>query len=109
MSYAHEFDFYEAWARLEIDGVFRAPERRFAAGAAFLRGQGRGRVKAIRGLERAQAELGALVVEAKLPRRGQIPSSSYEGDGYVIVRHRDTAVVERALSRLVSIIRVELG
>ena len=33
----------------------------------------------------------------------------YEGDGYAIVRHPETAVVEEALKRIVSRVRVELG
>jgi hypothetical protein len=36
-------------------------------------------------------------------------SGSYEGDGYVIVRHPDTAVVTDALWRLITGVRVELG
>ena len=45
----------------------------------------------------------------KLPHVGQSPASSYEGEGYVILRHPETAVVEQALLRLISLIRVELG
>jgi len=41
--------------------------------------------------------------------RSQPPSDSYEGDGFVIVRHPDTAVVENALIEIVSTIRVELA
>ena len=109
ISYAHDFHFYRAWAKLMIDHTFDPPERAFAAGAAFLRGQGKGRVKAIRGLAQAQREIGQLVVETNLPKLGQSPSSSYEGEGYVILRHRETEVVEKALYRLISLIRVELG
>ena len=109
ISYAHDVSFYRVWARVMIDGAFDRPERRYAAGAAFLRGQGRGRVKAIHGLDLAQRDLGALVVEAQLPRPGQLPSSSYEGDGYVILRHPETRAVEEALRRLISTVRVELG
>ena len=47
-------------------------------------------------------------MQARLPEAGQPTSSSYEGDGYVIVRHRDTDVVERALEQLITTIRVEL-
>ncbi|MEM7050064.1 MAG: hypothetical protein AAF604_10405 [Acidobacteriota bacterium] len=107
-SYAHDFDLYRAWARLMIFDEFEPPVRRFAAGAAFLRGQGRGRVHRIVGLEQLQQELGPLVVESHLPRPGQAPSTSYEGEGFVIVRHRRTEVVERALHRIVSTLRVEL-
>lgn len=109
ISYAHDMDFYRAWAGVVIDGQFSRPERRYAAGAAYLRGQGSGRVKAIHGLGRAQEEIGHLVVESDLPRLGQPPTGSYEGEGYVILRHPETSVVAKALHRLVSLIRVELG
>ncbi len=109
LSYAHDVDFYRAWPRLLTFGEFEPPPRRFAAGAAYIRGQGRGRVRAIRGLDEAQRRFGRLVVEAKLPREGQPPSDSYEGDGYVIVRDPDTAVVEHALTEIVKLIRVELA
>ena len=109
MSWAHERDFYSEWARLMIYDNFDPPERRFAAGAAFLRGQGEGRIRAVHGLEEMQREVGELVVEARLPKEGATPSSSYEGDGYVIVRHPDTGVVAHALRRLIETIRVELA
>ncbi len=109
ISYAHDIHFYKVWAQVVIDGTFEPPQREYAAGAAFLRGQGRGRVRQIRGLEQAQRDLGPLVVESHLPNVGQFPSSSYEGDGYVILRHRETAVVEDALQRLISVVRVDLG
>ena len=109
ISAAHDFDFYGAWARSVVFDSFEAPPRRFAAGAAYLRGQGEGKVASLRGLEAAQKELGDLVVEARLPRPGQTPSGSYEGEGYVILRHPETAVVEKALRRLVSLVRVEMA
>ena len=109
MSWAHERDFYSEWARLMIFDTFDPPARRFAAGAAFLRGQGQGRIRAVHGLDEIQQEIGELVVEARLPKEGATPSPSYEGDGYVIVRHPDTAVVERAVRRMIETIRVELG
>ena len=109
MSWAHERDFYSEWARLMIFDTFDPPDRRFAAGAAFLRGQGQGRIRAVHGLDEIQREIGDLVVEARLPKEGATPSTSYEGDGYVIVRHPETAVVEHAVRRLIETIRVELG
>ncbi len=109
LSYAHDIDFYRAWPRLMVLGEFEPPPRRYAAGAAYIRGQGRGSVRAIHGLGEAQRRFGELVVEAKLPREGQPPSDSYEGDGYVIVRHPDTAVVEHALTEIVKLISVELA
>lgn len=109
MSYAHDFSFYRAWAQVAIDGTFPNPTRKFAAGAAFLRGQGDGRVQDVRGLRQAQKEIGHLVVETNLPRLGQPKSSSYEGEGFVVIRHPETDVVRKALHRLISLIRVEMG
>ncbi|HET9252548.1 MAG TPA: hypothetical protein VFP58_10575 [Candidatus Eisenbacteria bacterium] len=109
LSYAHDLDFYKAWARLAVYDEFPVPERRWAVGAAFLRGQGTGRVRAVHGLEKVAKEVGPVVVEARVPREGQSPTGGYEGEGYVVVRHRDTEAVERALARIVTGIRVELG
>ena len=109
ISYAHDLDFYRAWAELMVFDRFDPPARTHAAGAVFLRGQGQGRVTRIRGLEQAQREIGPVVMETRLPRRGQMPSGSYEGEGYVIVRHPETSVVENALERLLELIRVDLG
>jgi hypothetical protein len=109
ISYAHDLDFYRAWARLMVEERFDAPPRRYAAGIAFLRGQGHGQVRAVHGLDRAQEELGDLVVEVRLPRAGQRPAVGYEGEGYVVLRHPDSRVVARALERLVRLVRVEFG
>lgn len=104
----HDFDLYRAWAGLMIFDQFDPPERRYAAGAAFLRAQGHGgRIGPIRGLEEAQRELGDLVVEARLPRPGQPRREGYEGDGWVLLRHPETEVVERGLLKLISTLRVE--
>ncbi len=109
ISYAHDFNLYRSWAQLLVHERFDPPPRKWAVGAAYLRGQGKGRVAAVHGLDQAYREVGPLVIEAKLPSAGQSASSTYEGEGYVILRHPDTDVVARGLSRLVSLIRVELG
>jgi hypothetical protein len=109
LSYAHDIDFYRAWPRLMVFDQFVPPPRRFAAGAAYVRGQGHGRVKRISGLEEAERRFGSLVVEAKLPQEGQAPFDSYEGDGYIIIRHPETQVVKHALQQIVQLIRVELA
>ncbi|GMV10589.1 MAG: hypothetical protein AMXMBFR55_23230 [Gemmatimonadota bacterium] len=109
MSYAHDFDTVQAWARVMIFGEFEPPERKYAAGAAFLRGQGEGRIVAVHGVDEVNRELGSLIVAAKAPAIGATPSTGYEGDGWVIVRHPDTATVERAVLKLVSTIRVEVA
>lgn len=110
ISRAHDFDCVAAWARLMVLGEFTPPPARlYAAGAAYLRGQGQGRVRAIHGWAQAQHELGHLFTDVKLPALGQAPGNTYEGEGYVILRHLDTATVKEALMRLVSLVRVELG
>ena len=109
LCYAHDFDLYSKWAELMVHGRFEPPPRRWAVGTAFLRGQGSGQVQAVQGLDALPQELKSLVIESRLPERGQQSSASYEGDGYVIVRHADTAVVTEALRRLVTTVRVELG
>lgn len=110
LSWAHDFDFYRAWAELVIFGRVAIPPRRYATGAAYLRAQGDGtKIAAVEGIEQARAELGDLVVESKLPQPGQAPTGTYEGEGYVIVRHQETHVVQRALERLVGLVRVRLA
>jgi hypothetical protein len=108
LGYVHDVDMYRVWAELMILGRFTPPERRYAAGTAYLRGQGRGRVRAVHGVAEMQRQIGHLVVEARLPEPGQPSSASYEGEGYVTVRDPDTEVVRDALRRIVSGIRVEL-
>ena len=109
LSVAHDVDMYRAWSELVIHGRFDPPARRYACGAAYLRGQGEGKVTAIHGLDRAQQELGDLVFDVRLPEHGQNRSSSYEGEGWVILRHPDTEVVRAGLQRLVALVQVELG
>ena len=107
ISYANNIDLYRAWARLMVFDRFDPPQREFSAGAAYLRGQGSGPIRAIHGLDQLQQEMEGLVVEARLPVVGRTRSSSYEGDGYIIVRHAETEVVRRALQQIVQTVRVE--
>ena len=109
VSRANDVDFVRAWARVMIQGDFDPPSQRYAAGAAYLRGQGEGRVKEVLGLEQVRRELGELITDYRLPTVGQTPSGSYEGEGFIIVRHPETVVVERAVQRIVSLVRVVLG
>ena len=108
-SRANDFDFVQEWARTVIFGEFRPPVRKYAVGAAFLRGQGTGTVRAVHGIETVVREFGALVCDHRLPTIGMGRTGSYEGEGFIIVRHPETAVVSDALTRIVSLIHVELG
>jgi Carbamoyl-phosphate synthase L chain, ATP binding domain len=109
LCYVHDFDLYTGWTRLMIHGGFDPPVRQWAAGTVYLRGQGAGQVTAVHGLDTLPPEVSALVVDARLPRPGQPSSGSYEGDGYITVRHPDTGVVTAALRQLLATVRVELG
>jgi ATP-grasp domain len=109
LCYAHDFDLYTAWAKLMIDGSFEPPLRQWSAGTVYLRGQGVGVVRAVRGLDLLPAAVSDLVVDSRLPSPGQPSSGSYEGDGYVTVRARDTAVVTAGVKHILNTVRVELG
>lgn len=108
ISRANDMDFVGAWVRLMVDGTFTPPERRYAVGTAYLRGQGQGTVAAVEGLDQVQREWGHLICDYRLPHLGQSPTGSYEGEGFMIVRHPDTGVVQAALARIISTIRVVL-
>ena len=109
LSRACDFDAIGAWARLMIFDTFEAPQRKYAVGAAYLRGQGQGRVQAVYGLDVVQREVGHLVTDVRIPKVGQEAAGNYEGEGFIILRHPDTEVVKQALSRVVSVTRVVLG
>lgn len=109
MGRAADFEGIETWARLVVFGEFAVPQRRYAVGAAYLRGQGRGRVRTVHGLDVIQREVGHLITDFKIPQIGQEAAGNYEGEGYIILRHPDTEVVRQALLRVVSVARVELG
>ena len=100
---AHGVDFWAKWAEVMVHERFEIPERQWACGCAFLRGQGPGRViKSVEGLDEALAELGDAVAEGRKPKVGMPRSSHYEGEGWVIVRHRETSGVLDALKLLVT-------
>lgn len=108
ISYAHGRNFYRAWAQAVLEERLDGPlERTHAAGCAYLRGPGQGRVARVLNVDQAQERVGQLVVEAKLPQVGRPKNGHYEGDGYVIVRHPETRVVEQALKLIIETIRVE--
>jgi len=113
LSWAHDLDFYRAWPRLMAFDEFDPPERKYAVGAAYFRGRkthsGASRVRAVHGLDEAQRRYGHLVVETRLPSAGQFASDSYEGEGYVIIRHENSDVIEDALKNIVQLVQVELA
>ena len=63
---------------------------------------GRGRVRAVHGVDEVNRQIGHLVVESQLPRQGQDAGTDYTGQGHVMVRDPETEVVRDALRRIVS-------
>ncbi len=109
VSRAHDVDFVRAWVELMVFGTFTASPRRYAVATAYLRGQGEGRVIRIDGLDAVQRDFGSMICDVRLPTVGQTPTGSYEGEGFIVVRHPDTAVAKLAVQRIVSTVRVRLG
>ncbi|MCK5941369.1 MAG: ATP-grasp domain-containing protein [Planctomycetes bacterium] len=118
MGHVLDVDMYRLYAQLMVFERLDVPERRYAAGAAYLRGQAPARlrasgkpleVRAVRGLDEVRNKLGDLVIEAKLPQIGAPKAETYEGDGHLIVRHPDTNLVREAVHEIVRSVRVELG
>jgi formate-dependent phosphoribosylglycinamide formyltransferase (GAR transformylase) len=109
MSRAHEFNCMDAWANLMINGTFTPPKQKYAAGCAYLRGQGSGAVREVQGYEQVNRDIGNLITDVRLPEIGSRPTGSYEGEGFVLLRHPETKVVEDALLHIVSNVRVILG
>lgn len=108
MSWAYDTDLHRAWARAVVDKAFDGPfERKWSVGIAFLRGPGAGRVAKIEGIDEAQKKMGHLVVEARLPAVGMAKAGGYEGEGWAIVRHEKTEVVEQAMLDLVRTVQVK--
>ena len=86
---------YSDYDGVDVEGKIVVVRRFVPAGARFED-------------EAHQRRYGDLVVEAKLPKPGQGTRDGYEGDGFVIVRHPESAVVEEALNGIVELIQVEL-
>lgn len=106
---AHRFNIHQAWAELMIFDRFQPRTRDFASGTVFLRGQGKGRVREVQGLDAVHKQLGAMIAEAKIPQAGQPQGSSYEGEGYIIIKHPETRVVESALDFIHANLRVVIA
>jgi ATP-grasp domain len=104
---AHETNFFHQWAKLIALDRFTPPTRRFAAGAAFFRGQGSGNaITKVTGLDDAIAEVGPALVEMRTPKVGQARSPSYEGEGWATVRAGSTEEVKQALLTLIQRVQI---
>ncbi|MEO6132296.1 MAG: ATP-grasp domain-containing protein [Saprospiraceae bacterium] len=108
ISRACDFDVLRAWVRLMIYDETITPVMKYSSGAAYLRGQGIGRVARVSGLEPIRSKYNDIITDIKIPKPGQVSSPSYEGEGFIIVRHPETKVVEDALKEIVETVRIDL-
>ncbi len=100
---------YRAWARLMVFGTFEVSgaglrrRRRLPAGPRTAVGS-----RPSTGSSRRSASSAIWWSRPGCPEPGQPAAGSYEGEGYVILRHPDTEAVRQGLTRLVALLRVEL-
>ena len=57
-------------------------------------------VASVEGWEALREQLGDLVADAFMPTPGQKRGMTPEGEGYVLVKHEETARVDEALARI---------
>ena len=108
LAHAYDIDPYRAWARVAVDGCFDGPwERKYAVGTIFLRGVGSGVVEEVTGLDLVQRQFEDLLVDARWPRTGAQKSASYTGDGFITIRHKETDVVNEALTTIGELVRIK--
>ena len=104
---AHDIDPYRTWARAVVDHQIDARwQRKYAVGCAFVRGMGQGRIVNVTGVHEVHEAVGKWVVEAKLPTLGAQKADTYEGDGYVIVRHESTDAVRAMIKTIIETMKV---
>ena len=106
ISRACDFDAIKSWMRLMIFETFDVPEIKYSAGAAYLRGQGQGRVVLVEGIDIVRNKYHDIITDIRVPKPGQEKTTSYEGEGFVIVRHQDATRVDDALEDIVNTVRV---
>jgi biotin carboxylase len=107
LAHAYDIDPYRAWARVAVDESFDGPwKRKYAVGTIFLRGLGSGTVHEVSGIDRVQSEFSDMIVDARWPRIDTRKSATYTGDGYLTVRHPETAVVQNALERIAQSVKI---
>lgn len=109
ISRACDIDVIRAWTRLMVYDEAIAPEIKYSSGAAYLRGQGEGRIIRVEGLQEIRAKYNDIITDIRVPKPGQEKSLSYEGEGYIILRHPEPQIVENALKEIVETVRVVLG
>jgi len=109
ISRACDFNVLKAWVELMIFDKEIQPEIKYASGAAYLRGEGTGYVSRVDGLDIIRSKYRDIITDIRVPKPGQEKSESYEGEGFVILRHPDQKVVDEALQEIVNTVKVYLA
>lgn len=110
---AQDMDIYREWARAACWRSFEGvPQRAHHVGVVFKRARGQGRIRAVHGLERLRAELGASIVEEALlpvgaPRRDW--KQTLLSDGWITVRDPDHDRCRWMMERVVRELQLDAG
>jgi hypothetical protein len=95
MNYSCDFDVYEAWAEAILEGrISQRIERKYNVAMIFKRAQGKGRIRAIEGLDGIYRRFGRHVIRHELLPVGAQRrdwKQTLLSDGFVILRHPDLA------------------
>jgi hypothetical protein len=92
MGLAHDVDMHRVWANTVVNGLFAPIPRLYAAGAVSF--------PEMRNVEDSVRELGDIVAEVHPPQAAGSKPHVRGSDGFVLVRHPETAVVEKALEHI---------
>jgi hypothetical protein len=107
MALAHGAEMYRVWGNVMVNGVFAPIPRLYAAGVCYFSGATGGpAVTPVPGLDAIVRELGDIVVQVEPPSVGRKGSDAPGADGFVLVRHEETRVVDAALRRIAECARV---
>lgn len=106
ISRACDTDAIRDWVQLMVYQKLEKAEIKYTSGAAYLRGPGNGRVTHVTGIDEIRSKYNDIITDIRLPKKGQEKAVIYEGEGFIIVRHRDSSVVEKALEEIVNTVRV---
>ena len=118
MGHVLDVDMHRVFAELMVYERLPLLERRYSVGAAYLRGQSKTKpragdqqlvIQAVHGLDEVRREFGDFIVDVKTPTVGAPQAQTYEGDGFLVVRHRDSEVVRKIVQHIVSRVLVEVG
>ena len=113
INFANDFDIYREWARAVCWGVYEGePTRGYYSAIVYKRAQGRGRIRAIEGLDALRRRCGRWLVHEELLALGS-PRRDWEqtllADGFVIVRHPDLGACREMMRQAIVDLKIYAG